>query len=312
MSAIPKFKPRPIRPTRRLPHGDAGRVQPLVLILVIVLLAVAGGLFWYSRTAGDRPTAENDSEIRLSESTQRALQRLRAPVEVRFYSLLGEEHTPDSLHAFSKRVERLLSAYAREAGGKLTVTTLDARSAESMDAASADGIKAFNLAQGDPCYLGVAVVREDHKESLPRITPEWEQALEADLTRAILRVTGAEAIADRAASASPAELDIAEEVKRAVPNLASLPLDQGRQILRERALKELTAAATDMQNQIQQAKQRLDAARSSGSEAEQKAAIEQMRQAQTAQAQRLQEFSARLDAQMTALERLKDEAPGAP
>ena len=156
------------------------------------------------------------------------------------------------------------------------------------------------------------MVQKDNKESLPRITPEWEPALEADLTRAILRVTGAEAIADRAASAGPAERDIAEDVKRAIPNLASVPLDEGRQILREQALKELTAAATDMQKQIQEAKQRLDAARSSGSEAAQKAAIEQMRQAQAAQTKNPQEISARLDAEIAAFELLKDAPPGSP
>ena len=169
---------------------------------------------------------------------------MHSPVEIRFYSLLGEESSPDSLRAFSGRVDQLLSGYEREAGGKITVTSFNSRSDENLDAAASDGLRVFNLDKGEPSYLGLSVAREDQKESLPRIAPEWEQALEADLTRAILRVSGAESLAERDGATTQAASDATAEVKRAIPNFDSIPVDQARQILRDAAFKDVQRAVS--------------------------------------------------------------------
>ena len=46
----------------------------------------------------------------------------------------------------------------------------------------------FNIDKGEPCYLGVALAFKGHKESLSRLSPDWEQAVEPDITRAIARL----------------------------------------------------------------------------------------------------------------------------
>lgn len=311
MRPITKSTTSPAGPARKRACRRTGRVQPLVVVLVIVVLGIAGAAFWYYRSARARRLAQEASEagVRLSDTTRRALKRLHSPVEIRFYSLLGEESSPDSLRAFSGRVDQLLSGYEREAGGKIKVTSFTSRSEENLDAAASDGLRVFNLDKGEPSYLGLSVAREDQKESLPRIAPEWEQALEADLTRAILRVSGAESLTEQTAATTQAASDATAEVKRAIPNFDSIPVDQARQILRDAAFKELKAAGTEMQTRIQEARQRLSEAQDAGSEDGQKAAVKQLREVQAAQTAKLKEVSARVDAQITALERLKGVSP---
>jgi len=295
---------RPPSPTRKRPRWQTAKVQPIVLILVFFILIIAGGAFWYYRAhqvAGDA----SETGTQLSERTLAVLKRLRSPVEIRFYSLLGEEGSSDSLRAFAGRVDQLLSDYKQESDGKIKVTRYDSRSETDMDAASADGISAFNLDKGEPCFLGLSVVQDDQKESLPRISPDWEQALEADLTRAILGVSGAQSLAAQAAAAALAGSSEVEEVKRAIPNLDSVSLEDGKQILRTRAMEELKAANTELQAQVQQAQQRLSEAQNGNSESAQEAAMKQLQQAQAAQSEMIKEIAARLQAQITAVEQLK-------
>lgn len=306
-----KFKSLPAAPVRKRASRRAGHIQPLVVILMVAVLTLGGTAYWYYRTARALRLAQEASEagIRLSNGTQKALKRLRAPVEIRFYSLLGEDAAPDSLKAFSGRVGELLSAYDREAGDKILVTSFTARSDENLDAAASDGLRVFNLEKGEPSYLGIRVAREEQAEALARINPEWEEALEADLTRAIIRVSGTQSLADLDEDSPLAEADTTAEVKRAIPGYESMPVDQARQILRDEAFKELKAAGLESQSRLQEARQRLSKAQDTGSEDEQKAAMKQLLEVQAAQTRKLKEVSARLDAQITALERLKGARP---
>ena len=48
-----------------------------------------------------------------------------------------------------------------------------------------------------------------------------------------------------------------DDVKRALPNYASLSIDQGTEILRQAALKKYAAAAQELQSQITQAQEEL-------------------------------------------------------
>ena len=311
MRFVNPFPTRPASPARKCPCGEAGKVCPVFLVLVFCILAIAAGAFWYYRTVIAHPMASDTSEkgVRLSESTRAALKRLNSPVEIRFYSLLSEAGGADSLQAFAGRVDRLLSEYKREAGRNITITRHTSRSDADLDAAASDGISAFNLDKGEPSFLGLSVAQKDQKEALPRITPEWEQALEADLTRAILRVSGAQSLAALADAAAQADPSAVEEVKRAIPNFDAVPVDQGRQILREGTLKELKTATAEMQSQIQEAQQRLSEAQTAKSEAGQKAAMKQLQQAQAAQTEKIKEITARLRSRITALERLKGVPP---
>ena len=89
----------------------------------------------------------------------------------------------------------------------------------------------FNLDKGEACYLGVALSLDGRKETLPHLSPEWEQALEPDLTRAIIRLLEARRPATIAAAAAVSQVNTAavQEVKALIPDLAAVsPSKEGR------------------------------------------------------------------------------------
>ncbi|SRR6266568_1817298 len=284
--------------------GLQAQTRTLLLVLVFFLLGLALGAYWFYRATN--PSLPNIGEIdhTLSESTRTLLKTLEAPVKIRYYSLLDPATTSDSLRAFADRVDQLLSKYEHEAGGKITVT----RYAKLADAAAASavGVKAFNLAEGDPCFLGVAVACNDQKETMGQLSPEWEAALESDLTRAISRVTAASP-ARRATptSESPPDAAVVAEVRRLIPNLGSVSLADGKQILRDAALKEIKEATDETQQRVKEAQQRINQAQTGGSEAEQQAALKQLQQVQTEQTEQLKELAARAEVRIQALEQIK-------
>lgn len=262
-------------------------------------LGLATSALW-SHRATKRETAA-DQEPQLSDTTKVVLDHLERPVEVRFYSLL-DPSAPASLGAFSGRVDQLLSAYQRQANGKILVTRRNAQANTSATTALADGIKGFNLDKGEGCFLGVALLCNGKKETLAQLSPEWEPALESDLSRAIGRLTEA----PQAAATMPApEAAVTEEVKRMFPNIASVSLEEGTRTLRETALKEFTAAVSEMQAQMMEAQGRLQRAQNNGSTAEQESAMKQLQEVQAGQAEKLKQVAARSQAQLAAFQQLK-------
>ena len=113
----------------------------------------------------------------------------------------------------------------------------------------------------------------------------------------------------RTTQATPADPATIEAVKRAIPNLASVSLDEGMRMLRIASLKEFATAAQEMADQVKVAEQRLSQAQNGGSEADQQAAIKQLQQVQTGQTGKLQEIAARSKAQLEAFKQLKAAGP---
>jgi hypothetical protein len=283
----------------------------MVLLLVVFFLGIAVSAFLFygvakRGSAGANGETNGTPAITLSESTRAVLGHMEAPLEIRFYALLDAATVPNSVTAFAGRVEQLLSAYQQQAGGKLKVTSVNSQSIPNANAALADGLSAFNLDQGQACFLGVALVLNGKKEGLPRLSPEWEQALEPDLTRAIVRLLDAPQ-RSVAAPMTVAEIDTnaIREVKALIPNLADVSVKAGKQILQEAALKDFTAAAQEMQTLVKEAEQRLTQAQNGGSSAEQQAAMKQLLQVQAEQNEKVKQIAARSKAQIDALQQLK-------
>ena len=291
--------------TSTTPTSERASVRTILLLLVVFALGLGGGVFLYRPTV--RPVAGEGARA-LSDATKTVLSNLNSPVELRFYALLDPASASDSLPAFAGRVGQLLSAYQREAGGKITVSQQTSPSDSAATAAARDGLRAFNLDQGDACFLGITVVQNAQKESLAQLSPEWEAALESDLTRAIVRVLSAQPSAPVSAETAQSELAATEAVKSAIPNLPSVPLEEGTRRLRETALKDFQAAVKEMESQVKEAKQRLDQAQNGGSEAEQQAARQHLQQVQTEQTRKIQQVAGQAQAQIAAWERLKGAA----
>lgn len=107
--------------------------------------------------------------------------------------------------------------------------------------------------------------------------------------------------------ATPLPVDPAAiaEVKRTIPNYASLSVDEGTQILRQAALKEFAGAAKEMESQVAKAQADLSEAENSKSASDQQAAMKRLQQTQMAQTEKLQQIAAQLQAQIAALKQMK-------
>ncbi len=220
------IKPAPSHSARAtVPPGSrsGGARLPILAIVFFLLGGVLTGI-WFKY--GNHATGSILSGQGLSGGTLALLQRLNAPVEIRFYSVLPAGSAPETLQAFSARVDHLLSEFQSANEAKIHVTRNLPAAGSDADAATADGIQPFNLEKGDACFLGLTVVCGKQKESLPRLQPEWEPALEFDLVRAIAQVTATPA-SSAVKAAVPFSPEVTNEVVRLIPNLKGTSLEEG-------------------------------------------------------------------------------------
>jgi hypothetical protein len=290
--------------------SEQAGTQTIVLFLVIFFLGIAVSAFlFYSASkhgaAGVNGETSDTPTVVLSESTRAVLGRLDSPLEIRFYALLDPATVPGSVTAFAGRVDQLLSAYQQQAGGKIKVTRVNSQSNADANAAVANGITVFNLDKGDACYLGVTLLLNGKKETLPHLSPEWEQALEPDLTRAIVRLLDATRTFTVPVAVSQMNTNAIQEVKALIPTLSDVSVEAGKQILRDAALKDFTAAVDEMQRQVKEAEQRLSQAQNGGTDAEQEAARKHLQQVQAEQTEKLKQIAARSGAQIDTFQQLK-------
>jgi predicted transcriptional regulator len=299
--------PNQVGMARQRSAGEQAGARTVVLLAVIFLLGIAISAVWFytSSKRGSATPNEGAPAIPLSDATRAVLGRLDSPVEIRFYALLDPTTVPDSVTAFAGRVDQLLSAYQQEAGGKVKVTSINSQSNPNANAALTDGIQAFNREKGDACYLGVALITKGHKETLPRLSPEWEQALEPDLTRAIVRLLDATGTAATPGVISLVNTAAIQEVKALIPDVAAVSVQAGKQILQDAALKDFTAAVKEMDTQVKEAEQRLAQAQKGGSEAEQQAAMRRLQQVRAEQTEKLKQIAAQSKAQIDIFQQLK-------
>jgi len=286
-------------------HSSPRREQAGARVLLLALTAFVAGLgvagYLLRRPNGAGPAGHSP----LSASTRSVLQGLSTSLEIRYYALLDPASVPSSTRDFAARVDGLLSEYAQAANGKLTIVRYLSPSAEAAKSASADRVKPFNLDKGDACYLGLTVYAQGHHETLAQLAPEWEQAVEPDLTRAIVRMANPPTAAVQPTISSEPDATAVDEVKRLLPNLNSVSIEEGSQTLREKTLKSFTEANAEMQARIREAEQRLAQAKNAGSAAEQTAAVQEIHTLQSNQVVKLKEISAQLQTQLNTLEYLK-------
>ena len=291
---------------RQLFQRTTEQAQALVKVLVVALvgLGLAAGAFWYSH----HDTIKNPSVAGgtgLSDGTRAVLKNLDAPVTIHFYTLLDKTSVPAETFAFAGRINDLLAEYQQAGGGKISVTRFKASS--DADAATADGLKPFNLDKGDACYLGLAVSCKGQKESFPQLSAVWEPALEADLSRAIARLSATQpnSPANVMASSSAPSAAAVNDLKLALTNLADITVEDGSQLLRVTAFQDYSTAAAEMEAKVNEARQHLTEAQNGGSEAGVQAAGKQLQQIQAEQSERLSQIAARLQSRITTLEQIK-------
>jgi hypothetical protein len=287
-------------------RGAAAWLRRLVPGLAFFATGVALSAVWFLRAPPTDPSAPDSSgPPALSDATKSVLQGLRSPVEIRFYSLLDPATVGDGARGFSARVGQWLSQYEQAAGGKIKFELVNSISTATANAALADGIQPFNMDKGDACYLGLVVLYQGQKTILASLAPEWEQAIEPDLSRAIASAIQA---APPPPPAPKSDVASVAAVRQAIPNLDAVSVEDGSRQLRVAALSHFKQTAQAMQAQISQAEEHLLQAQSNQSETDQAAALKELQQAQKNQAEKLREIALASKAQLEALRQLKGAA----
>jgi len=297
--------------TQRNRQRTNGRA-PIGLLLGLLVgagLGLAAGALWPHRSGNSHsvtstPSAAGETQG-LSEGTKAILKRLQAPAQLKLYSTIDPANAPDDLKQFARRLDQLLSLYQQESNGKIVVTRLTSLAYTNTSAAVSEGIKPFTLNNDAECVLGLAVLYKGHRESVPQLVPEWEAAMEIDISRAIQNAVNSAPASGVAAMPPKMAAAVTEDLKQLIPNFESVSLADGTRILRDAALKESGEAVKNSQAQLKEAQQQLSQAQNGGTEADQQAAMKHLQEVQNAQSEQLRQIAAKSRIQIEALRALK-------
>ncbi|HEV3209433.1 MAG TPA: Gldg family protein [Chthoniobacterales bacterium] len=161
-------------------YSVAGVAAVLVILVAINLL---GGFF------KARSDLTQNKLYTLSAGTRKILDKLDTPVEIRFYFSKDNASVPVPLRTYAQQVEDLLAEYQQYSRGKIKVVKFDPKpDSDAEDSANLDGIEGQNLNLTDKIYLGAAISSLDSKTTIPYLSPDRENLLEYDLSRAISSV----------------------------------------------------------------------------------------------------------------------------
>ena len=158
-------------------------VGVVALLIILVALNVLGN---FSKFRWD--LTENHLYT-LSQGSQRIVQKLDTPVEIRFYYSKDNASTPVYLRTYAQEVEDLLAEFQQASRGKIKIVKLDPKpDSDAEDSARLDGVEGQTVNLSDKVYLGLAVSCLDAKAAIPFLSPGRESLLEYDVSRAISSV----------------------------------------------------------------------------------------------------------------------------
>lgn len=176
-------------------HDEKARLETLLystggVIALVVILILANFVLGKFK---QRVDLTDGKLYTLTTGTRAVLDKLEAPVRVRFYFSQGEGTLPLQVKAFGRRVEDLLAEYRQQGDGKVIIEKLDPKpDSDAEDAAELDGVEPQTLQTGDKFYLGLAISHAGQRLAIPALSLDREELLEYDLTRAIARAANPE------------------------------------------------------------------------------------------------------------------------
>ncbi|WP_312518288.1 GldG family protein [Stutzerimonas nitrititolerans] len=131
----------------------------------------------------------------ISEGTESILEELKSPIELQFFYSDGAVRDLVALRNYARRVEELLRAYERAAGGKLKLQVIDPQPfSEEEDRAAELGLQAVPLDRGgDKVYFGLAGTNaEGHTQTIPFFPLDQEEFLEYEVSRLVQSLSTAQ------------------------------------------------------------------------------------------------------------------------
>ncbi len=163
-----------------------------VIGMIVLLIAVNV----ISKAVNFRGDLTEENIYTLSDGTRQILKKMDTAVTIRFYYSKEAAQMPVNLKSYAGRVEDLLKEYREGADGNIVLQKFNPTpDSDAEDSARLDGVYGQNvggLGGGEKIYLGLAVSCLDENVALPFLSPERENLLEYDLTRAIYRVQNSE------------------------------------------------------------------------------------------------------------------------
>jgi ABC-type uncharacterized transport system involved in gliding motility auxiliary subunit len=158
-------------------------VGVVALLIILLALNVLGNFIKF------RWDLTENHSYTLSQGSQRIVQKLDTPVEIRFYYSKDNASTPVYLRTYAQEVEDLLAEFQQTSHGKIKIVKLDPKpDSDAEDSARLDGVEGQTVNLSDKVYLGLAVSCLDAKTAIPFLSPGRESLLEYDVSRAISSV----------------------------------------------------------------------------------------------------------------------------
>ncbi len=161
----------------------------LTLYSTIGVLAVLGMLIAINviaKGARLRVDLTENKIYTLTEGTRNILDQIDTPVTVRFYVSERDNAMPVFLRNYASRVNDLLQEYRDASNGMIEIIKIDPQpDTEAEDSANLDGVPGQPISMESQVYLGLSVTCVDQKVAIPFISPDRENLLEYDISRAI-------------------------------------------------------------------------------------------------------------------------------
>jgi ABC-type uncharacterized transport system involved in gliding motility auxiliary subunit len=174
------------------PSDKPTATRAYVGLLCAFVLFVAVNVLARAELTGYRIDFTQDKLFTLSRGTHAVLNKIDEPITIRFYfsSALGKEIP--ALAKYAQRVRDMIGEYAAIANGKIRVEYYDPVAfSDAEDQAVAAGLHGIPLDRtGEQVYFGMSATNAtDDQETIAFFSPDREQFLEYDLSKAIQSLT---------------------------------------------------------------------------------------------------------------------------
>lgn len=157
-------------------------------LLLIALAFLAFNIFSSLLFTNARLDLTEQKLYTISEGTRTILDELDAPIELELFYSDAAVRELVVLRNYARRVEELLRAYERAAGGKLKFKVIDPQPfSEEEDRAAELGLQAVPLDRGgDKVYFGLAgTSAEGNIQTIPFFPLDQEEFLEYEISRLV-------------------------------------------------------------------------------------------------------------------------------